>query len=246
MQTLGVIPARYDSARLPGKPLADICGKTLIHRVYERAVSSRLLDELLVATDDDRIVAEVESFGGRAVMTSPTHTTGFDRVAEVAAQVDCQYVVCIHGDEPMIMSETIDEVATALIRDKNQIMAVASFEITNDTERIHSRSAVKVVSDVNENALLFSRSPIPYPQNAKYYRVFEAIGVFAFTKDFLMRYVKLPNTPLALTEAIEELKVTENGYPLKVIKTRFPYTPPSVNTPEELEAARRIIASSLV
>lgn len=241
MRVLGVIPARYHSTRLPGKPLMDICGKTMIHRVYDCARRARFLDEVIVATDDIRIVEEVESFGGRAELTADSHQTGFDRTAELAARYECQYVVCIHGDEPQIMPEIVDEVAVALLMDKNQNMTMACHEITDDPARVESRHVVKVVSDINGNALLFSRAPIPFPRNGVYYQVFESIGVFAFTKDFLMRYVTLPKTPLSLTEEIEELKVTENGYPLKVIKTKFPYTPPSVNTLEELEQVRKLV-----
>lgn len=145
--------------------------------------------------------------------------------AALAAKYDCTYVACIYGDEPQIMPEIIDEVVGALLLDKNQNMTMACHEITGDRERIESPHAVKVVCDINGNALLFSRSPIPYPKYDAYYQAYESIGVFAFTKEFLMRYVTLPKTPLSQTEAIEELKVTEDGYPLKVIKTKFPYTP---------------------
>ena len=241
MRVLGVIPARYHSGRLPGKPLMDICGKTMIHRVYDCAKKARFLDEVIVATDDERILREVESFGGKAELTSDAHQTGFDRTAELAERYDCQYVACIHGDEPQIMPEIIDEVVGALLLDKKQNMTMACHEITGNRERVESRNVVKVVCDINGNALMFSRSPIPYPHFNPYYQVFEGIGVFAFTKEFLLRYVTLPKTPLSMTEEIEELKVTENGYPLKVIKTRFPYTPPSVNTPEELEQVRKLV-----
>jgi 3-deoxy-manno-octulosonate cytidylyltransferase (CMP-KDO synthetase) len=240
MRTLGVIPARYNSTRLPGKPLMDLCGKTVIHHVYESAGKSRLIDKLIVATDDERIAAEVESFGGEAVMTSPAHQTGTDRVAEVAAQYECNFVACVQCDEPLIMPEIIDEVITALIMDKSQVMATCCYTIT-DQERIKSRNVVKVVSDINSNAMMFSRAPIPFPCNTEYYRVHESIGVFAFTKDFLLKYVTLPKTPLSLTEEIEELKAIENGYHVKLVKTRFPYTPPSVDTQEDLEKVRQLI-----
>lgn len=219
----------------------DICGKSMIRRVYENAKKSRFLDEVIVATDDRRIIGEVESFGGKAELTSNTHPTGFARTAELASRYDCNYVVCIHGNEPQIMPEIIDEVVVALLMDKSQNMTMACYEITEKPERIKSRRVVKVVSDINGNALFFSRAPIPFPQNGAYYQVFEGISVFAFTKEFLMRYVTLPQTPLSLAEEIEELKVTENGYPLKVIKTNFPYTPPSVNTLKDLEQVRKHI-----
>lgn len=241
MKTLGVIPAQYRSTRLPGKPLMDICGKTMIHRVYDSAKRARLLDEVIVATDDPRIVQEVEAFGGKAELTSTEHQTGIDRTAELASRYGCTYVACVHGDEPLIMPEIVDEVVGALFMDKKHNMTMACHEITDDKARIESRHVVKVVCDINGNALLFSRSPIPFPQCNSYYQVYESIGVFAFTKSFLMKYIELPKTPLSVTEAIEELKVTENGYPLKVIRTKFPYTPPSVNTMEELEQVRKLV-----
>ena len=243
MKTLGVIPSRYDSTRLPGKPLLDICGKTLIHRVYDCASRARFIDELIVATNDQRIVDEVVSFGGAAVMTDSALHTGIDRAAEAAREYDCTYVACVHGDEPLIMPEIIDEVIGELMLDKTRCMTMACHEITGNRERIESKNVVKVVCDINGNALMFSRSPIPYPNYPDYYQVFESIGVFAFTKEFLMKYITLPKTPLSLTEGIEELKVTENGYPLKVVKTKFPYTPPSVNTAEDLEQVRKIVAA---
>jgi 3-deoxy-manno-octulosonate cytidylyltransferase (CMP-KDO synthetase) len=240
MRTLGVIPARYYSTRLPGKPLMDVCGKTVIRRVYDNVSKSRLIDTLLVATDDERIIAEVESFGGVAAMTSPAHQTGTDRIAEVAAKYDCSFVACVQCDEPLIMPEIIDEVITVLIMDKSQNMATCCHSIS-DKDRIGNRNVVKVVSDINSNALMFSRAPIPYPFNNEYYAAYESIGVFAFTKDFLLKYVTLPKTPLSLTEEIEELKAIENGYPVKLVKTRFPYTPPSVDTLDDLERVRILI-----
>ncbi|MGI6778830.1 MAG: 3-deoxy-manno-octulosonate cytidylyltransferase [Acetivibrionales bacterium] len=240
MKTLAVIPAKYYSSRLPGKPLMDVCGKTVIRRVFESAKKARLIDELIVATDDERILSEVESFGGKAMMTSPSHQTGTDRVAEVAAQFECSYVACIQCDEPLIMPEIIDEVITTLIMDKSQVMVTCCHLIT-DEERINNHNVVKVVSDINNNALVYTRSPIPYPRHREYYSVYESIGVFAFTKEFLLKYVTLPKTPLSLTEEIEELKALENGYPVKLVKTRFPYTPPSVDTPEDLEKVRELV-----
>ena len=192
MRTLGVIPAQFHSSRLPGKPLMDICGKTMIHRVYDCAKKARFLDELIVATDDPRIVQEVEAFGGKAELTSVEHQTGIDRTAELASRYECSYVACIHGDEPLIMPEIVDEVVGALLLDKKHNMTMSCHEITGDKARIESRSVVKVVCDINGNALLFSRSPIPYPQYEAYYQVYESIGVFAFTKEFLQKYIELP------------------------------------------------------
>ena len=240
MKTLGVIPCRYNSTRLPGKPLLDVCGKTIVRRVYENVSHCRLIDELIVATDDERIVNEVEAFGGKAVMTSRMHPTGTDRGAEAAAMYDAKYVVCVQVDEVLIMSEIIDEVTAALIADKNQCMVTCCHEIT-DERRLNNPNVVKVVSDINGGALFLSRHPIPFPRNPESFAAYESISVFAFTKDFLMKYVQLPRTPLSLTEGIEELKALENGYPLKVVRTRFPYTFPGVDTVEDLDVVRKLV-----
>ena len=126
------------------------------------------------------------------------------------------------------------------IMDKSQVMVTCCHSLT-DEERINSHNVVKVVSDINNNAMMFSRAPIPFPRHKEYYSAYESIGVFAYTKEFLIKYVTLPKTPLLLTEAIEELKAMENGYPVKVVKTRFPYTPPSVDTQQDLEKVRELI-----
>ncbi|MDX9809763.1 MAG: 3-deoxy-manno-octulosonate cytidylyltransferase [Sphaerochaetaceae bacterium] len=240
---LGVIPVRYNSTRLPGKPLRDICGKTLIRRVYEVASLSTLLDDLMVATDDQRVYDEVISFGGKVVMTSADHISGSDRIAEVVAQHDCDYVLNIQGDEPLLIPEIIDEVIIALVTDKKQVMTTSSYRIT-DTSRADNPNAVKVVVDTEGNAMLFSRAPIPYPRNHEYHTMFEHIGIFGFRKDFLLKYVTLPNTPLSLTESLEQLKAMENGYRIKVVQTKYHYRFPSVKTQEDLDEVIRIFSQS--
>ncbi len=234
LKIAGIIPARYASTRLPGKPLKDICGKTMIQRVYERVCKSKLVDEVIVATDDFRIITEVERFGGKAVMTSADHLTGTDRIAEVAQQLDCDIVVNIQGDEPLIMPEIIDEVISALVTDKNQVMTTCCTAIHNK-ERLNNHHVVKVVSDIYGNAMMFSRSVLPYPFAADDVTTYEHIGIFAFRKDFLLKYITLPQTPLSLTESLEQLKAMESGYPIKVVKTKFPYYPPSIDTQENLD-----------
>jgi 3-deoxy-manno-octulosonate cytidylyltransferase (CMP-KDO synthetase) len=239
---LGVIPVRYNSTRLPGKPLLDICGKPLVQRMYEVASLSTLLDDLMVATDDQRVFDAVQAFGGKVVMTSSEHTTGTDRIAEVAASYECDYVLNIQGDEPLLVPEIIDEVIISLVTDKKQTMTTSSCLIT-DPSRHANPSAVKVVVDTEGFAMLFSRAPIPYPRNEEYHTMYEHIGIFGYRKDFLFKYVTLPNTPLSLTESLEQLKAMENGYPVKVIQTKYQYRSPSVKTQADLEKIREIFAN---
>lgn len=239
MKTIGIIPARYGSSRLPGKPLKDILGKPMIQHVYERACQAKLLDAVIVATDDQRIVDVVESFGGKAMLTSKDHPTGSDRIAEVARNYDCENVINIQGDEPLIMPEIIDEIAEALISDKTQVMATGCYQVRE--ELYHNPNVVKVVFDQNHDAMLFSRSMIPYPRNPEGLAVYEHIGIYAYTKEFLMKYITLPNTPLSAIESLEQLKVMENGYKIKIVPTRFNYDALSVDTQEDLDEVIRIM-----
>ncbi len=240
MKVLGIIPARYGSSRLPGKPLKDICGKPMIQHVYERACRAEVIDNVVVATDDQRIVDVVHAFGGEAAMTRADHPTGSDRIAEIAQNYDCDIIVNIQGDEPLIMPEIIDEIAEALICDNTRVMATGCYKIP--TEEMQKNSdVVKVVSDINGNALLFSRSLIPYPRDLENFAAYEHIGIYAYTKAFLLTYITLPNTPLSLTESLEQLKVLENGYPIQVVHTKYEYNALSVDTQEDLDTVIRII-----
>ena len=239
MKTIGIIPARYGSSRLPGKPLKDILGKPMIQHVYERASKARRIDELIVATDDQRIVDAVEAFGGKAMLTSRDHPTGSDRIAEVARRYECDNVVNIQGDEPLIMPEIIDEITDALISDPSLVMATGCYQISE--ELYHNPNVVKVVFDKDNFAMMFSRSLIPYPRKADHLAVYEHIGIYAYTRDFLMKYITLPQTPLSTAESLEQLKVMENGYRIKVVPTKFGYNALSVDTQEDLDEVIRIL-----
>lgn len=241
MKTIGIIPARYGSTRLPGKPLKDICGKPMIQHVYERACRAGSLDRVIVATDDIRIVDAVHAFGGEAELTRADHPTGSDRVAEIAARHDCDIVVNVQGDEPMILPEIIDEITAALMGDTSLVMATGCFRITKES-MLHDPNVVKVVMDIHSNALFFSRSLIPYPRNEKSFEAFEHIGIYAYTKDFLMKFITLPATPLASAESLEQLKVMEHGYKIRTVRTAFPYHALSVDTQEDLDEVRRIFS----
>jgi len=240
MNIIGIIPARYNSTRLPGKPLKDICGKPMIQHVYENALKSELLSRVIVATDDKRIVEAVTGFNGEVMMTSANHKSGSDRIAEVAQNIDCDIVVNIQGDEPLIMPEIIDEIANELVVDQTVIMSTGSYQIQEE-ELLNNPNVVKVVTDINSDALYFSRSLIPYPRNNDKIDVYEHIGVYVYRKDFLMRYITLNDTPLSTTESLEQLKVIENGYKIRVVKTKFNYDALSVDTQEDLEEVIRII-----
>lgn len=237
MRVIGVIPARYESSRLPGKPLADIVGRPMIQWVYEKAVSSKLLNELVVATDDERIIAAVRSFGGRAVMTDPNLSTGSDRVAEVVRERDEDIVVNIQGDEPFLDPLMIDEIVEPLLKEADLPMCTCMHEVVRE-EDFNDPNVVKVVTDLEGNALYFSRSLIPYPRKREGLRVFEHIGIYAYRREFLLTLASLAQTPLERLESLEQLRVIEHGNRLKVVETKRPYFALSVDTQEDLETAR--------
>jgi 3-deoxy-manno-octulosonate cytidylyltransferase (CMP-KDO synthetase) len=239
VKVVGVIPARYASTRLPGKPLQEILGKPMIQRVYEGASRSRQLEALIVATDDERIVEAVQAFGGRAVLTSPDHNTGTDRVAEVARGLAAEIVVNIQGDEPFVHPGMIDEIVEPLLSDASLPMCTSRHEI-RDPQDFGNPNVVKVVVNLAGEALYFSRSLIPYPRKSEGHRVFEHIGLYAYRRDFLFKYAALPQTPLEKLESLEQLRVLEHGFRLRVVETRQPYVPLSVDTPEDLEKARAL------
>jgi 3-deoxy-manno-octulosonate cytidylyltransferase (CMP-KDO synthetase) len=239
VKVVGVIPARYASTRLPGKPLLEILGQPMIRRVYESAARSRLLETLIVATDDERILAAVEAFGGRAALTSREHQTGTDRVAEVVRSLSARIVVNIQGDEPFVHPGMIDEIVEPLLRDSSLPMCTSMHEI-RDPQDFGNPDVVKVVVNLAGEALYFSRSLIPYPRKGEGHRVFEHIGLYAYRRDFLLKYAILPQTPLEKLESLEQLRVLEHGYRLRVVETRQPYVPLSVDTPEDLERARAL------
>lgn len=242
MKAVGVIPARYHSTRLEGKPLVDIHGKPMIQWVYENVMKADVLDEVLVATDDQRIIEAVERFGGKAVMTSEDHTTGTDRIAEVAKHLDVQVVINVQGDEPFITPAMINEVATPLLEDQGIPMCTLMHEITE--EDFQNPNVVKVVTDSSGFALYFSRSLIPFPRHKEGHQAFEHIGIYGYQKDFLHKLTQLVPTPLEKTEALEQLRVLENGFKIKVILTEAQdYVPLSIDTREDLEKARAITAS---
>lgn len=242
MNIAAIIPARYASTRLPGKPLLDIAGKPMVQHVYERAQKAELVNRVLVATDDRRIFDAVKKFGGEAVMTSEAHKSGTDRLAEVAGGLKSDIIVNIQGDEPLIEPEMIDEAIRPLCDDSFIVMGSLKAEIRDEYE-LGSPNVVKVVVDRNDFALYFSRCPIPYfrdePMSLLTCR-FKHVGLYVYRREFLMEYAKMPQTPLEEAEKLEQLRALENGYRIKVPTTRFQSV--GVDTEEDLERVRRILA----
>jgi len=247
MKISAVIPARYGSTRFEGKPLADILGKPMIQYVYEGVRQSKLIDEVIVATDDQRILEAVKSFGGKAVMTSPTHPTGTDRVAEVARKLKSEIIVNVQGDEPLIKGTIIDNAIRPLLADDTVPMSTLITRIEEVKDWLNPH-IVKVVVDQKNFALYFSRSPIPFPRDLNIGRleshpfgterplpkkVFKHIGVYVFRRKFLLLFSKMKPTPLEKLEKLEQLRALENGYSIKV--TPVDYEPICVDTPEDLQ-----------
>jgi 3-deoxy-manno-octulosonate cytidylyltransferase (CMP-KDO synthetase) len=242
-----VIPARYGSSRFEGKPLVDILGKPMIQYVYEGVRESKLIDEVIVATDDQRIMEAVQSFGGKAVMTSPTHFTGTDRVAEVAKKLKSEIIVNVQGDEPLIKGNIIDKAIRPLLTDDTLQLSTLMTRIEEVRDWLNPH-IVKVVVDQKNFALYFSRSPIPFPRNLHIgrlesnpfgtsrplpKRVFKHIGVYVFRRKFLIHFSKMMPSPLEKLEKLEQLRALENGYRIKVNPVN--YEPLSVDTPEDLQ-----------
>lgn len=238
MKILCVIPARYASTRLPGKPLKDVAGKPMICRVYDRASQAKTLSGVVVATDDERILRAVEDHGGRAMMTAKDHPTGTDRLAEVAeAYPDVDLIINVQGDEPLIEPSLIDELGRAFDGDAELQMATVMTPMEDEAEQKNPNN-VKVVTDKNGCALYFSRSLLPYPRNDAGTPVYKHIGIYAYRRDFLLAYAKMAPTPLERTESLEQLRALENGYKIKCIRTDARFV--GVDTPEDLAKVNEI------
>lgn len=234
-KAIGIIPARLAATRLPNKPLLDIAGKPMIQWVYEHAREARSLAEVLVATPDEEILRAVEAFGGKAVITSAEHLSGTNRLAEAAqspACPDADVIVNIQGDEPLLDPAAIDLLAAAILADPTVPMASLMCPLQND--EADDPAVVKVVTDPRGFALYFSRARIPYPRQPA--ESWKHIGVYAYTRDFLLKFPMLCPTPLEQAESLEQLRALENGYPIRMVATDF--APTSVDTPDDLEKVR--------
>ncbi len=240
---LGVLPARWGSTRFPGKPLHPIAGKPLIQHVWERCCLCSRLDEILVATDDERILRAVENFGGKAVMTSPDHPTGTDRIAEALRSVpQATHILNIQGDEPLIDPALIDRLAETMTADPSLDMATAANPLDPGDPAVNDPNLVKVVTALDGRALYFSRSPLPFFRNpVPGLPVLRHKGIYAYSRGFLERFVAWPPSPLETAESLEQLRALENGASIKVLLTND--TSPGVDTPAQALDIERILAA---
>ena len=251
MKIVAVIPARWRSTRLKGKVLADINGKPMIQHVWERVKRAHEIDEVIVAADKERVMKIVESFGGKAVFTSPEQPSGTDRLAEIANTVDADVFINVQADEPLVHPLMVDDLAQVFEYERNVQMATLIKRI-HKKEEITDPHIVKCVVDRKGFALYFSRSSIPYfrgsgadesadrPEAEDISgRYFKHIGMYAYTKDFLFTYTNLPKSTLEAEEKLEQLRVLEHGYKIKTVETR--YDTIGVDTQEDLERVREIL-----
>lgn len=245
MKILAVIPARYGSTRFPGKPLISIAGKPMIERVWERARRASLVSQVIVATDDERIVKAVKSFGGEAVLTRPDHRSGTERVAEVAvAHPDAEIVVNVQGDMPLIEPAAIDAGIEAVRSDEDVRVGTLAVPITNPAE-IMDPNVVKAVLDFDGNALYFSRAPIPWvrdrggPVHAKHLK---HVGLYVFRREALLEFATFPQGDVERIEQLEQLRWLENGYRIRVAETE--YKSVEVDTPEDVKRVEQLLAGA--
>ena len=240
MKAVVIIPARMAATRFPGKPLIDLCGKPMIQWVYERASKAAGVCRVMVATCDQEIIDAVSGFGGEAVMTSSEHRSGTDRLAEAASKLDADVVVNVQGDEPLIDPKSI-ELALAPFETEPDIV-MTSLMAPTDRETAKDPNLVKVVVSADNYALYFSRSPIPYERKPLESRpIYGHVGLYAYTKDFLLKFASLTPTPLERAESLEQLRVLEHGYRIKMVEVAD--RPLGVDTMEDLERAREAVTN---
>ena len=242
-----LIPARYGSTRLPGKPLKVLAGKTLIEWVWLRAKEAETVDRVIIATDDKRILETVEGFGGECVMTDPDLPSGTDRIASAIENQSGDIIINLQGDEPLFPGKNLDLLANVLINNPELEMATLGYPLNNWND-VENPNVVKVVTDINNMALYFSRSPIPYLRD-KHSSEFPAglymkhLGVYAYRRDVLQKFVSLPQSNLEKTEKLEQLRAIENSIEIKVIQSLSDSI--GVDTPEDLARAETILNESL-
>jgi len=243
LSIVAIIPARYASTRLPGKALVDLDGRPMIEHVYRRVSASKILSDVIVATDDLRIATRVNDFGGKVRLTKATHETGTDRLAEVAASLDCDVVVNVQGDEPLIDPRAVDELVAPFVSDRSLQMTTL-FRRIQDAAELNNPNITKVVIDRGGFALYFSRAPIPYVRDPRggWPPLYRHIGLYAYRRSALLVLASLEPTPLERAEALEQLRALEHGIRIKAVETRHESF--EVNTPEDLEQVRRLLAAT--
>lgn len=238
MKIIGVIPARYQSSRFPGKPLADILGKPMIWWVYNQAIKAKRIDEVYVATDDERILSVCKHYQIPAVMTSKGHCNGSERLSEVADKIEADIYVTIQGDEPLLEPWVIESVLDTILQAPDILCATLKTPYKNPVDVINSTTP-KVVTDLDNNILLFTRSAVPYPKAALDYIIYKPIGVYAFKRDILRKYKTLSVGPLERAEDIELLRLIEHGYKVKIQKVESETV--AVDTEKDLERVINIL-----
>ncbi|KPK98333.1 MAG: 3-deoxy-manno-octulosonate cytidylyltransferase [Omnitrophica WOR_2 bacterium SM23_72] len=241
MDVIGIIPARYSSTRFEGKVLADICGKPMIQHVWERAKQTLTLEDLIIACDDERVAEVASGFGAKVALTAKGHISGTDRICEVINPLDVKIVINIQGDEPLIHPTMIDNLARTLLEDSSLQMATVIKRI-EDQEDLNDPHVVKVVVDKNQFALYFSRAAIPFHAQESKVRAplfYKHIGLYGYTKDFLFIYKNLPSSNLEGAERLEQLRVLEEGFRIKVIETK--YDSVGVDTPQDLKKVKVLL-----
>ena len=243
MTTICVIPARYASSRLPGKPLALIADKPMIQWVYQQAVKADKIDRVIVATDHEKIKNAVESFGGEAVLTDPNLASGTDRVAATVQNIDADIVINLQGDEPFVEVELLNKMVSAF-SDSNINMATPVRKIKSE-EDLNDPNLVRVTKDINNYALYFTRNVIPFLRDCtrdewlKNFTYYKHVGIYAYRKEFLLKLTALPEGQLERAERLEQLRVLENGYKIFTVETD--YDSISVDTPDDLERVNQLI-----
>ena len=240
MKTIGVIPARFASTRFPAKVLAKIAGRPMVEHVWRKAKQCQQLDDVLIACDHENVLKITQAFGAKSVMTDPNHASGTDRIAEAVENLSVGIVVNIQGDEPFVDPHTIDHLAALLKNDSECLMATVIKEIQDEADFLNP-TIVKCVTDANGYALYFSRASIPYPRNIGTKR-YKHLGLYAYRKDFLMKYKNWPKGNLESTEELEQLRVLEKGYRIKTIVTTAESM--AVDIPQDLEKAQIWYAQS--
>jgi 3-deoxy-manno-octulosonate cytidylyltransferase (CMP-KDO synthetase) len=234
VKILAVIPARFSSTRFAAKVLAKDTGKFLIQHTYEQACLARLPEKVIIAADDQRVVAAAETFGAECILTSVEHKSGTDRIAEAVADLDVDIVINLQADEPEIHPDNIDYLARLLIDNPDYPMATLSAEFQN-AQQVADSNIVKVITDCNNRAIYFSRFPIPYDRdksgvgNVKQY--LRHLGIYAYRKQFLLKITNLPQTPLEKIEKLEQLRAIENGY--KILVGKVQHTCDGIDTPQQ-------------
>ncbi len=235
MKAMGVIPARWASTRFEGKMLAVLNGRPLIEHVWRQAKRCHVLEDILIACDDDRILKTARSFGANAVRTASDHESGTDRIAEAVTRISTDVVINIQGDEPLIDPSVIDRLAKVLLADPALPMATVIKRITKEDD-LENPNVVKVVIDLQQNALYFSRSPMPFQREKKPFQdsiYYKHLGLYGYHKDFLLGFKTLPYSALEATEKLEQLRVLDAGYKIKTIETDHDSI--GVDTPEDLQ-----------